>query len=48
MALLADDIGIVDLDDVVATMLQTGRDMRTKYKETSEGGLAVHVSVPEC
>jgi L-serine dehydratase len=27
-------------------MLQTGRDMRDKYKETSKGGLAV--SVVEC
>ena len=36
----------VDLDDAIAAMAQTGRDMSTKYKETSLGGLAV--SVTEC
>lgn len=40
----------VSLDDVIRTMWHTARDMSTKYKETSEGGLAVHipVTVPEC
>jgi L-serine dehydratase len=33
----------VSLDQVIATMKQTGRDMRSKYKETSKGGLAVNV-----
>jgi len=33
----------VSLDTVVETMRQTGIDMSTKYKETSEGGLAVNV-----
>ena len=33
----------VSLDQVIETMRQTGRDMATKYKETSEGGLAVNV-----
>jgi L-serine deaminase len=33
----------VSLDMVVETMRQTGIDMSTKYKETSEGGLAVNV-----
>ncbi|MBI1275650.1 L-serine ammonia-lyase [bacterium] len=37
---------IVSLDRVIATMLQTGKDMMSKYKETSLGGLAVNV--PEC
>ena len=32
----------VTLDQVVATMRQTGADMLTKYKETSQGGLAVN------
>jgi L-serine dehydratase len=33
------------LDTVIETMRQTGFDMMTKYKETSEGGLAVNVTV---
>jgi L-serine dehydratase len=36
----------VSLDQVIATMRQTGLDMQTIYKETSQGGLAVNV--PEC
>lgn len=36
----------VSLDQVIATMRQTGEDMMMKYKETSQGGLAVNV--PEC
>jgi hypothetical protein len=36
----------VSLDQVVATMRQTGADMSTIYKDTSQGGLAV--DVPEC
>lgn len=32
----------VSLDTVIATMMQTGRDMQSKYKETSLGGLAVN------
>ncbi len=40
----------VSLDNVIATMWQTAKDMNEKYKETSEGGLAVNISVnvPEC
>jgi L-serine dehydratase len=40
----------VSLDQVIKTMQQTGQDMKNIYKETSEGGLALHVSVsvPEC
>ena len=33
----------VPLDAVIKTMYETGRDMMTKYKETSLGGLAVNV-----
>ncbi len=33
----------VSLDKVIKTMRDTGRDMHTKYKETSRGGLAVNV-----
>lgn len=36
----------VSLDQVIATMRQTGNDMKSTYKETSLGGLAVNV--PEC
>lgn len=36
----------VSLDQVIATMRQTGHDMQSIYKETSQGGLAVNV--PEC
>jgi L-serine dehydratase len=36
----------VSLDQVIATMRQTGHDMSVIYKETSQGGLAVNV--PEC
>lgn len=35
----------VSLDNVIATMWQTAKDMNEKYKETSEGGLAVNISV---
>ncbi|MBS1712497.1 MAG: L-serine ammonia-lyase [Armatimonadetes bacterium] len=40
----------VSLDDVIATMWETAKDMNTRYKETSEGGLAVRIPVvvPEC
>lgn len=35
----------VSLDDVIDTMWQTAQDMNSKYKETSEGGLAVRIPV---
>lgn len=40
----------VTLDDVVHTMWKTALDMNNKYKETSEGGLAIQipVNVSEC
>lgn len=48
----------VSLDEVIASMYETGKEMMTKYKETSEGGLAkftkikqhgnIPVSIPEC
>lgn len=34
---------IVSLDQVIRTMMQTGNDMKTKYKETATGGLAVNI-----
>ena len=38
----------VPLDKVIDTMWQTAKDMNAKYKETSEGGLAVAVNVADC
>lgn len=43
LALRASDSHKVSLDQVIETMRQTGLDMSRKYKETSEGGLAVNV-----
>ena len=43
MALSGDGKHRVSLDHVIKTMRETGRDMKTKYKETSRGGLAVNV-----
>jgi L-serine dehydratase len=39
------DFAKVSLDNVIKTMWQTAQDMHHKYKETSEAGLAVNVSV---
>lgn len=38
----------VPLDKVVNTMWETAKDMSSKYKETSEGGLAVGVFLSDC
>ena len=43
LALHGDGRHIVSLDQVIETMRQTGEDMRSQYKETSLGGLAVNV-----
>jgi len=43
LALHGCGIGKVSLDQVIETMRQTGLDMSSKYKETSQGGLAVNV-----
>jgi L-serine dehydratase len=43
LALKGDGTHFVSLDDVIETMRQTGFDMQAKYKETSLGGLAIHV-----
>lgn len=43
LAMYGDGSHKVSLDQVIATMRQTGLDMMTIYKETSEGGLAVNV-----
>ena len=46
LALHGDGTHKVTLDQVIETMRQTGLDMSSSYKETSQGGLAVNV--PEC
>jgi len=38
----------VPLDKVIKTMWNTAQDMNHKYKETSEGGLAVAVNIADC
>jgi L-serine dehydratase len=40
----------VSLDQVIKTMWETAKDMNSKYKETSDGGLATNipVNIPEC
>ncbi|MGQ7947393.1 L-serine ammonia-lyase [Flavobacterium sp. WC2509] len=38
----------VSLDKVIDTMWQTAKDMNSKYKETSEGGLAIAVNMADC
>ncbi len=46
LALRGDGHHLVPLDACIETMLQTGRDMSDKYKETALGGLAVNL--PNC
>lgn len=46
MAMLNENDTKISLDDVIKTMKATGDDMKSKYKETSKGGLAVNVT--EC
>ena len=50
LSLAGDGTHRVSLDEAITTMRDTGRDMMSKYKETSRGGLAVNVAVnlPEC
>ena len=43
MALFGDGQHFVSLDKVIKTMRETGQDMKSKYKETARGGLAVNI-----
>jgi L-serine dehydratase len=43
IAMRETDGHLVELDQVIRTMYQTGLDMKSRYKETSLGGLAVNV-----
>ena len=45
MAIRGDGTHRVSLNEVIETMRTTGRDMSTRYKETSTDGLAVTVAV---
>ncbi|MDF1756957.1 MAG: L-serine ammonia-lyase [Legionellaceae bacterium] len=48
LSLMEDGEHKVSLDAVIKTMNQTGKDMMSIYKETSLGGLATSVNIPEC
>jgi L-serine dehydratase len=48
LALMGDGEHFVSLDQAIAAMRQTGLDMKDKYRETSQGGLAIAVSQPAC
>jgi len=48
MALKRNSKSLISLDKVIATMYQTGKDMNKKYRETSQGGLAVIHMAPPC
>lgn len=53
IAMRGDGTHYVSLDKVIKTMRDTGADMKTKYKETARGGLAINVievpvSFPDC
>jgi len=53
IALHGDGTHFVSLDKVIKTMRDTGADMKTKYKETARGGLAINVvevpvNFPDC
>ena len=43
LAMMGDGTHRVSLDEVIETMRRTGLDMNERYKETSQGGLAVNV-----
>lgn len=54
LSLFEESSGYVSLDEAIKAMFDTGKAMQTRFKETSEGGLAtsvaskVPVSHPEC
>lgn len=47
-ALLTDGRHRISFDQVVKTMYETGIDLQSKYRETSQGGLAHFDALPEC
>lgn len=46
LSLRGDGTHFMPLDNCITVMRETGRDMHVKYKETSQGGIAVNL--PEC
>ncbi|HEY8365110.1 MAG TPA: L-serine ammonia-lyase, iron-sulfur-dependent, subunit alpha [Haloplasmataceae bacterium] len=44
-ALLTDGQHIITLDMAISTMIETGKDINSKYRETSTGGLAKHARI---
>ncbi len=48
MAMQRDSSPVVSLDDIIQTMYQTGKDMDRRYRETSQGGLALQIKCPVC
>lgn len=44
MALFGDGQHFISLDRVIKAMHETGQDMKSKYKETARGGLAVNMA----
>ncbi|MEJ5927156.1 L-serine ammonia-lyase [Corynebacterium sp. H128] len=46
LANLGTGVHHVSLDDCIRVMADTGRDMMSKYKETSLGGLAIQIGMP--
>lgn len=47
-SLLTDGRHRISFDEVVETMYKTGVDLQSKYRETSEGGLAIFEALPKC
>ncbi|MDR1707516.1 MAG: L-serine ammonia-lyase [Prevotella sp.] len=45
-AMLSDGKHLINFDKVVKTMQQTGHDLPSLYKETSMGGLAINIDLP--
>jgi len=44
MAMRRQSLSCVSLDKVIETMYETGKDMNAKYRETSQGGLAIKIA----
>ncbi|GLS89245.1 L-serine ammonia-lyase [Psychromonas marina] len=44
MAMRRQSVSCVSLDKVIETMYETGKDMNAKYRETSQGGLAIKIA----
>lgn len=47
-ALMGDGRHRISFDEVVKTMYETGINLQSKYRETSQGGLALHDALPKC